>query len=249
MTSALRRRLAAGQVAVGISFTSGNVHAVEMTAHTGLDYVYFDLQHGMTSLDTLLSQLRAVQGRPITALVRVLRNDPGLIGQALDAGAEGVIVPMVNSVEDARAAAAACRYQPDGVRSWGPTRATFGLGTDPATVNGAVLCLAMVETREGVAHVEEIMRTPGIDGAYVGPADLAVSMGLTPKVALQDGEHAAAIDTIVAACAGNGKPAAISGNPKAMGERGFRMVTAGSDTGFVQAGLDRAVALRAELDR
>jgi len=247
MTSALRRRLAAGEVAVGVSFTSGNVHAAEMAAHADLDYVYFDQQHGLISLDTLIASLRAMQGTLVTPLVRVLRNDAGLIGQALDAGAEGVIVPMVNSVEDASAAARASRYQPDGIRSWGPTRATFGLGTDPGPVNDAVLCFVMVETRTGVEHVDEIVGTPGIDGVYVGPADLAVSMGLPPQVALQDGEHTDAVDAIIAACTMAGKACAISGNPSVMGKRGFRMVTAGSDTGFMRAGLDRAVALRREL--
>lgn len=241
--SALRRRLAAGELAVGVSFTSGSVHAVEMTAHTDLDYVYFDQQHGMTSLDTLLAQLRAVQGTAITPLVRVLRNDTGLIGQALDAGAHGVIVPMVNTVEDAQAAASGCYYQPDGIRSWGPTRARFGVGIEPAAVNEQVLCFVMVETRTGVENVKQIVNTPGIDGVYVGPADLAVSMGLQPTVAIQDGEHADAIGRIVAACTEAGKATAISGNPTAMAERGFRMVTAGSDTGFLQAGLERAVGL------
>src|ERR1700761_6917305 len=129
--TALKRRIAADEVALGISFTMGSVHAVELTAHSDLDYVYFDQQHGLTSLDTLIGQLRVIAGSPVTPLVRVLRNDPGLIGQALDVGAEGVIIPMVNSVADAELAAQGCRYPPDGVRSWGPVRARFGLGSDP----------------------------------------------------------------------------------------------------------------------
>lgn len=245
--SALRRRIAAGQVALGISLTSGNVHAAEMCAHSELDYVYFDTQHGMTSLDTLISQLRAMAGSPVTSLVRVLRNDPGLIGQVLDAGAVGVIVPMVSTADEARDAARACRYQPAGVRSWGPLRARFGLGTDPALVNPQVLCFVMIESREGVTNAEDIVHVPGVDGVYIGPADLAVSMGLKPQLALQEGEHAEAVARIVAACRAAGRVAAISGNPRQMGGLGFGMVSVGSDTAFIQAGLDRAAAQRREL--
>lgn len=247
--TALKRRIAVGETALGISFTLGNVHAVELCAHSTLDYVYFDQQHGLTSLDTLINQLRAIAGSPVTPLVRVLRNDPGLIGQVLDAGAEGVIVPMVNSADDARLAVQGCRYPPDGVRSWGPVRARFGLGSDPAEVNGQVLCFVMIETRDAVKNVEEIVATPGVDGAYIGPADLGVSMGLRPRVGLQDGEHAEAIKRVVAACRAAHRVAAISGRPGEMSGLGFGMVSVGSDTGFIQAGLDQAAELRQELTR
>jgi 4-hydroxy-2-oxoheptanedioate aldolase len=245
--TALKRRIAAGETALGISFTLGNVHAVELCAHSSLDYVYFDQQHGLTSFDTLVNQLRAIAGSPVTPLVRVLRNDPGLIGQVLDAGAEGVIVPMVNSAGDARLAVQACRYPPDGVRSWGPVRARFGLGSDPAEVNPQVLCFVMIETRDAVKNVEEIVATPGVDGVYLGPADLGVSMGLKPKAGVQDGEHAEAIKRVVAACRAANRVAAISGRPGQMSALGFGMVSVGSDTAFIQAGLDHAAELRREL--
>jgi 4-hydroxy-2-oxoheptanedioate aldolase len=245
--SALRERIAASEVAVGISLTSGSVHAAEMCAHSQLDYVYIDQQHGMVSLDTLVSQLRALASGHVTPLVRVLRNDPGLIGQALDVGAAGVIVPMVNTAEEARAAVGACRYPPEGVRSWGPVRARYGLGTDPALVNSQVLCFVMIENREAVSNTSEIVGVPGVDGVYIGPADLGVSMGLEPQLALREGEHAGSVAAIVAACRAAGRVAAISGNPSEMRSLGFGMVSVGSDTGFLQAGLDRAAQLRREL--
>jgi 4-hydroxy-2-oxoheptanedioate aldolase len=247
--TALRRRIAAGEVALGISLSMGSVHAVELCAHSGLDYVYLDQQHGLTSLDTLINQLRAIAGSPVTPLVRVLRNDPGLIGQALDAGAEGVIVPMVNSAGDAHRAVQGCRYPPEGVRSWGPIRARFGLGSDPVQVNSQVLCFVMIETRDAVENVEEIVTVPGVDGVYIGPADLAVSMGLKPRAGLQDGEHAQAIKRIVAACETAGRACAISGSPGEMSSLGIGMVSVGSDAAFIQAGLDRASELRHELVR
>ena len=245
--NALRERIAAGEVALGISLTSGSVHAAEMCAHSGLDYVYLDQQHGITSLDTLVGQLRALAGSPVTPLVRVLRNDSGLIGQALDADAAGVIVPMVNTAEEARAAVRACRYPPEGLRSWGPVRARWGLGNDPAQVNLQVLCFVMIENREAVKNVREIVGVPGVDGVYIGPSDLALSMGLKPQLALQDGEHAAAVTQILEACRAARRVAAISGNPLEMRGPGFGMVSVGSDTGFLQAGLDRVDQLRREL--
>jgi 4-hydroxy-2-oxoheptanedioate aldolase len=240
----LKRTLAGGGVAVGISCATGNAHATELFARSDVDYVYLDQQHGMTSLDVLLNQLRAFNGTTTTPLVRVLRNEPGLIGQALDAGAHGVIVPMVNTVEDAEQAVAACRYQPEGVRSWGPLRAAFGLGTDPEEVNTQVMCLVMVETAAGLDNVERIAHVPGVDGIYVGPADLAVSMGLKPGITFQEGKHSDAIDRINAACADAGKVAGVSGNPAELVERGFRLVTGGSESGFLQAGLKRVLELR-----
>src|SRR5258708_5435031 len=106
----LKSRLAEGKLAVGVSCTSGSVHLAELFARAGLDYVYLDMQHGLPSFDVLPDQLRGFAATTTTPLVRVLRNDPGLIGQVLDAGAHGVIVPMVNSVDEARLAVAGCRY-------------------------------------------------------------------------------------------------------------------------------------------
>jgi len=240
----LRHTLAEGGIAVGVSCATGNVHATELFARSDLDYVYLDQQHGLVSFDTVVNQLRTFAGRRTTPLVRVLRNDAGLIGQVLDAGAHGVIVPMVNSVEEAERAVAACRYQPAGVRSWGPIRAAFGLGTDPATVDAEVLCLVMVETRGGLEEVERIAAVPGVDGIYIGPSDLAVSMGLGPGIAFQEGAHARAIARIRAACDAAGKVTGASGDPVELVEQGFRMVTGGSETGFLGAGLARVLERR-----
>jgi 4-hydroxy-2-oxoheptanedioate aldolase len=240
----MRRTLEAGGITVGVSCATGNVHAIELFARSDLDYVYLDQQHGLVSFDTLIAQLRCFSGRSTTPLVRVLRNDPGLIGQVLDAGAHGVIVPMVNSVDEAERAVAACRYQPAGVRSWGPLRAAFGLGTDPAVVDGEVLCFVMVETPGGLEQVERIAAVPGVDGIYIGPADLAVSMGLKPGITFQEGAHAAAIARIRAACDAAGTVTGVSGDPIALAEQGFRMVTGGSTTNFLGAGLARVLERR-----
>jgi 4-hydroxy-2-oxoheptanedioate aldolase len=242
----LRQRLRDGDTLVGTACYLGSTIIAEMIGQLGLDFVYIDQQHGLTSYDTMLALLRAVDHTRTAPLVRVASNEPGLIGQALDAGADGVIVPMVNSAADAARAVAACRYGPSGTRSYGPLRATLTRGGDIRAADDRILCLVMVETAAGVERVQEIATTPGVDGIYIGQADLAVSLGLEPELRIQPGRHEQAVASILAACRTAGIAAGISGDPAAMRQAGFRIVTAGSDHGFVAAGLK---ALRDRLNK
>ncbi|OLL72397.1 2,4-dihydroxyhept-2-ene-1,7-dioic acid aldolase [Pseudonocardia sp. Ae168_Ps1] len=236
----LRGILEAGGTAVGLACHTGDPHVAETLAVAGFDYLYLDQQHSVGGLATPVDMLRATARTGTTALVRVAANDPVLVGRALDAGAEGVIVPGIESAEEARRAAAAVHYPPTGVRSWGPTRSAYGLGPDPATVNGQVLCLVMIETAVGVANAKEITTVPGVHGVYLGPGDLAVSLGLDPVTGPREEPHRAAVAGIVSACAAAGIAAGITGDPVTESRRGFRMVTAGSDVGFLKAGLGAA---------
>src|SRR5690606_1042151 len=130
--------------------------------------------------------------------------------KALDAGAQGVVVPLVNTRAQAAAAVAACRYPPKGVRSFGPTRAALiSESRDAASLGDSVLCFVMVETREGLENIDEIASTPGLDGIYIGPADLALGLGLAPDLDKTDPEHVAAVDRILKACKKNGIVAGI----------------------------------------
>jgi 4-hydroxy-2-oxoheptanedioate aldolase len=240
----LRATLESGGRAVGLACHTGDPHVAETLAMAGFDYLYLDQQHSVGGLASPVDMLRATARTGTTALVRVAANDPVLIGRALDAGAEGIIVPNVESAEDARRAAAAAHYSPLGIRSWGPTRSAYGLGADPTTVNGQVLCLVMIETAEGVARAKEITVVPGVHGVYVGPGDLAVSLGLDPVTGPGEEPHRTAVADIVGACAAAGIAAGITGDPVTEAGRGFRMVTAGSDVGFLKAGLTAARARR-----
>ncbi|HJQ48426.1 MAG TPA: aldolase/citrate lyase family protein [Amycolatopsis sp.] len=244
----LRGILESGATAVGLACHTGDPHVAETLAMAGFDYVYLDQQHSVGGLASPVEMVRATARTGTTALVRVAANDPVLIGRALDAGAEGVIVPNVESAEEARRAAAAAHYPPDGVRSWGPTRSVFGLGADPATVNGQVLCLVMIETAEGVARAKEITAVPGVHGVYVGPGDLAVSLGLDPVIGPKDERHRAAVAEICGACAAAGIAAGITGDPVTEAGRGFRMVTAASDVAFLKSGLAAARVRRDALN-
>ncbi|MCE8020562.1 aldolase [Halomonas sp. MCCC 1A11036] len=155
----------------------------ERVARHGWDYVCFDAQHGFHDPHSLLNGLMAVDagaalgGNTCAGLVRVASNDAHLIGMALDAGAQGVIVPMVETVEDARRAVASCRYAPAGNRSYGPMRAGLRSGPRSADMNNEIACIIMIETVAALACIDEIAALDGVDGVYVGPADLMLALG------------------------------------------------------------------------
>jgi 4-hydroxy-2-oxoheptanedioate aldolase len=173
-TEALRRR----ERAIGYWVVLDSPVSTERIARVGYDYVCIDAQHGLVEYGGILRGLTAVDagGRSV-GLVRVGANDPFHIGQSLDAGAAGVIVPLVSSVEDAAAAVAAATYPPLGVRSYGPMRSALRVGPVPAEANASVSVLAMIETPEGLENVEAICAVPGLTGVYVGPSDLCIAVG------------------------------------------------------------------------
>jgi 4-hydroxy-2-oxoheptanedioate aldolase len=219
----LRERLEAGGPTIGLWASIPTSLTAEAAAQAGPDYVVADQQHGALDPATLMAMLQAIGGAGVPGLVRVARNEPFPIGQALDLGAAGVIVPMVESGEEAAAAVAACRYAPEGIRSFGALRA--GAGERP-------LCLVMIETRAGLEHASEIAATPGLDGIYVGPSDLALSLGLQPTIRLEHPPVLEALSAVHAACAEAGIIAGVHclapEDVPAQAER-FAMVTAGGD--------------------
>jgi 4-hydroxy-2-oxoheptanedioate aldolase len=152
--------------------------ATERIARLGYDYVALDGQHGLIGYSGILNGMMAVDagGRSV-GVVRVEANDPTAIGRALDAGAGAVIVPLVDTAADATAAVAATRYPPQGARSYGPMRSGLRVGPKPAEANASTLVIAMIETPQGLANVEAICATPGLDAVYVGPSDLCLAVG------------------------------------------------------------------------
>lgn len=224
----------------GIWAAIASPFAVEVLAAPGLGYVCVDQQHGVVDYADAVNMFMAAQARGVAPLTRVPANEAWMIGKALDAGAQGVIVPLVNSREEAARAVAACRYPPKGVRSFGPTRAAVVGGRDIAALGDRVLCFAMVETREALQNIEAIAGTPGLDGIYIGPADLALGLGLPPDLDKTEPEHAAAVEAIQAACRRNGIVAGIqcaSGKSgRAYAERGFGLITITKDSSLLQAG-------------
>jgi 4-hydroxy-2-oxoheptanedioate aldolase len=233
----LRARLRAPGTSVGLWATIPSPLTAGAAAEAGADYVVVDEQHGAVGAGEMLALLDAIAAAGVAPLVRVGRNDPWIIGRALDRGAHGVIVPMVDDAGQAAAAVAACRYAPAGVRSFGALRG----GPDPAP-----LCLVMVETRTAVAHVDAIAATPGLDGIYVGPSDLALTYGVAPTLTVQHPPVLEGIAAVRAACAREDRIAGVhcltAGDAARFAGEGVGMVTAGSDLGHLRDALGAALA-------
>jgi 4-hydroxy-2-oxoheptanedioate aldolase len=213
----------------------------ERLARLGWDYVSLDAQHGLFGYSGMLAALTAIDagGRSV-GMVRVAANDATSIGRALDAGAAGVIVPLVNTAEDATKAVSASRYPPVGIRSYGPMRSMLRIGPAPAEADASVVVLAMIETPEGLDNVEAIAATPGLDGLYIGPSDLTLAVGGTtstdPSVA---DAFEAALVRIRRACEDNGIAAGLhtrSGEEAAKRiSEGFTVLSVAGDAQHLEA--------------
>jgi 4-hydroxy-2-oxoheptanedioate aldolase len=224
-----------GWLAIPSSFSA------ETMAHQGWDSLTIDLQHGIVDYLSTVSMLQAISTTDVTPLVRVAWLDPGIIMKVLDAGAYGVICPMINDAGDAEALVAACRYPPQGQRSFGPIRALLYAGADyPSHANEAVVVLAMIETAKALANLDEILAVPHLDGVYVGPADLAISLGHRPAESLRTPAVLDAIVRIRSAASDAGLVPAIHANAgkpgKAMAELGFRMISLASESQALRRG-------------
>lgn len=234
----IRAMIDAGAPVVGGWCSIPSAFCAELMGRAGFDWVGIDTQHGLVGYPDMVAMLQALAITGTPGLVRVSWNEPGEIGRALDAGAQGVIVPMVNTPEDAAKAVAACRYPPEGERSYGPVRAALGLDDySPASANSDVICIVQVETRRAVEALPDTLAVPGIDVAYVGPADLAVSYGFAPTFAVPDMHHHDVIDKVRQACVDAGTVAGIHCTAASdvthwIGQ-GFGFVTAGSDRGYM----------------
>jgi 4-hydroxy-2-oxoheptanedioate aldolase len=187
----------------------------EIMGRQGFDLMTLDLQHGLIDYQMALTMLQVLQGLPAPVLVRVPWNEPGIIAKCLDAGFSGLICPMINTVEEARALVQFTRYAPLGSRSFGPTRANLVHGAGYAkAANGRVLVLAMIETRAALDNLDAILAVEGLDGVYVGPSDLGLSLGYEPTLEPTEPEVLAAIATILSRAKASGRIAGIhTGSP------------------------------------
>lgn len=239
----LRARLQAGEPCLGTFCAMGSPAAAEFLAAEAFDFLVVDGQHGLGGQAELVATLQALDGAGTPALVRVPAGDDAAIERALDAGAVGIVAPAVESADRAAEVVSRCRYPPAGTRSFGPVRSELRFGLDPEEANERVLCVVMIETRAGLAATEEICATTGVDGVYVGPADLAVGLGLPPATAPVPGEHADAIERVRVVARGSGRVAGIHAGTgrqaAARAAEGFALVTVGTDATLLRSGARR----------
>jgi len=221
--------------------------SAEVVAHAGFPSVTVDMQHGMVELQAAFSMFQAISTTDAVPMARVNWNDPAMIMKALDAGAYGIICPMVNNREQAEAFVGACRYAPVGYRSIGAPRGALYGGADYyAKANETVLAIAMIETAEAMSNLDEIMSVPTLDGIYIGPNDLARSIGYPPKPDPEEPEVVAAIDTILAAAKRHNLMACIHTSGGDMAKRyfarGFDLCTLMNEVGLMAQKCREAIA-------
>jgi 4-hydroxy-2-oxoheptanedioate aldolase len=220
--------------------------SAETMAHQGWDSLTVDMQHGVIDYQGALNVLTAISTTPTVPIVRVPWLEPGILMKMLDAGAYGIICPMINTVADAELLVRATTYPPRGDRSFGPIRALLYGGADyPKHADETIVRFAMIETKAALDNLKDILRVDGLDAVYVGPADLSNALGCTPKFDQDEQPVVEAIDFIVAEARAAGKIAGIhNGTPayaKRMIEKGFRFVTIASDARLMAAGAKAVV--------
>ncbi len=234
-----KQKMLQGQPVFGYSAKLGSPVAAELLGQAGTDFVLLDGQHGCWGTDSMIQGIAAVCATPATPMARVAFNSYTLIGQLLDAGLLGIVIPMVDTVEQARAVADACRFPPIGNRSFGSGRA-FTYGEDYTDwIDRELFVAVQLESAQAVQNAEAIMAVPGIDGCMVGPQDLALSMGFHPRDILKHPEHILALERVVEACRNTGKIPGIDTGAPAMAakrvEQGFRFIPMGADLRFLAA--------------
>jgi 4-hydroxy-2-oxoheptanedioate aldolase len=234
-----KNRFLAGQPIVNAWLSIPSSYAAEVVARQGFHAVTVDAQHGMMGFESALAMLQAISTTEATPLVRCPAVDGPQIMRLLDAGAYGVICPQVDTPELARRFVAACRYPPTGNRSFGPARGLLYGGPDYFDhADGHILALAMIESREAMENLDAILDTPGLDGVYVGPNDLALSLGLRPGNESQE-PLAQAIAAILAAARARKQLAGIFCGSAALARQrlaeGFHLVTPGNDANMLAA--------------
>ena len=237
---------AGGKATMGWCSISHGLTA-EVMARQGFDSLCVDLQHGTSEMKDVGPMLQAISQTDTVPVVRVAWNEPAAIMKALDLGAYGIIVPLVNTAEEAALAVSACRYPPVGMRSNGPVRAVHYGGPDyVANANGEIVLMAMIETKQGLANLDAICATPGVDAVYIGPADLSFALGLAPRGDNPDPLHMATCDKILATAHKHGIKCVMHCGSAAFAagaiKRGFDMVMITSDLACMTAGV------RAQLD-
>jgi 4-hydroxy-2-oxoheptanedioate aldolase len=209
--------------------------SAEVMANQGFDSLTVDMQHGVIDYQVAVTMLQGISTTGAMPMARVPWNDPARLMKILDAGAYGVICPMVNTRAEAEALVRACKYPPRGYRSWGPVRASIYAGADYGDhANDDIVVMPMIETAEAMKNLDDILSVPGVDGVYVGPSDLSLALGLKPRLDQTDAPVVEAQQKIAEACKRHGVVAGIHNSTATyalkMIAQGYQFVTLASDS-------------------
>lgn len=242
----LREIWAQGGAVINGWLAIANSFSAETMAHQGWDSLTIDLQHGVVDYAGMVPMLQAISTTNTVPVVRVPWLEPGIIMKTLDAGAYGVICPMVNTRADAEKLVAYTHYAPQGTRSFGPVRALLYGGADyPQHANNTIVAFAMIETAQALENLDDILATPGLDAIYIGPSDLSLALGCKPTFDDLDPKAAEAVQHILNRAKAHGVVAGChNGTPEAALKRiamGFQFVTISSDARLMAAGAQQVV--------
>jgi 4-hydroxy-2-oxoheptanedioate aldolase len=235
----LKARLKSGKACVNAWLAIPSGFSAEVMAQCGFDSVTVDMQHGVQDYLSMVQCFQAMDKYPITPMVRIPWNEPGIIGKVLDGGAWGVICPMVNTPAEAKALASACLYPPQGKRSNGPIRAAAYGEASPyqSIANDEVLVIPMIETQEAIDNIDAILDVPGISGIYVGPSDLGLSLGLEPRLDREEPQVLKIYEKLTTACKKRNQFAGIHNGTATYAARavgmGFQFCTIANDSGLM----------------
>jgi 4-hydroxy-2-oxoheptanedioate aldolase len=243
----LREKWKSGQSVINGWLSVPNSFSAEVMAHQGFDSLTIDLQHGLVDYQVMVTMLQAISTTATVPVVRVPWLEPGIVMKCLDAGAYGVICPMISTRDEAQKLVAYSNYPPRGVRSMGPVRASLYAGADyTAHANDTIVAFAMIETAEAVENIDAIVSVEGLTAIYIGPQDLSLSLGCTPSFDALEPKAAQAVDHILARAKAHGVVAGIhNGSPEAGVARiakGFQFVTVASDTRLLANGAQQVLA-------
>ena len=244
----LKEIFKAGKPAINGWLQIPNSFTAELMANQGWDSLTLDMQHGVIDYSNAISMLQAISTTNVVPLARVNWNEPGQIMKILDAGAYGIICPMVSNKKEAENFVQACMYPPNGYRSYGPIRGLVYGGTDYAEkANDEILKFAMIETKESLDNLDDIMQTPGLDGIYIGPADLSLAIGEKPSFDKPEGDPVYDVIMNILEHAKNNKIIAGIQNGQLeyadkMIKKGVQLVTIGSDQRYMSGAAKTALS-------
>ena len=245
MKNPLKERLKKGEVVIGTFVGLGHPDVTEWLSRLGFDWLLLDAEHGPLGFETLQRMMQSMNGTSCIPLVRPQWNDLVVIKRVLDLGAYGVLIPWVNSKEEAENAVRACRYPPEGLRGYGPRRAGMFDPSYYATANEEILITVQIETEKALKNLDEILSVEGIDACYIGPADLSCSLGFGIPPKWNEPRYLAAFDRVLEAAERHGKPAgmfATLDNIQWAIEKGFRFNTVDNADAFLIRGAEMALA-------